>query len=227
MCERQKRRGTHSFFDAVLFFPEGKKNFSIPFFSAPPKLPLLSFQMTRSHAPASAALLACSLLLCAASSAQVREKFFFRRCFFSSASRQHRDSIATASRHRFWQSSKHHCFLFPASRVRRRALIVSFVDVSRRSVAQAVAVTRPPPPLHLLAIAIPLLPSPMHFLALAPLLPLSNFFLLCFLRFAFSCLFSPLTKIERNQLHHLKKKTGLQRPFPQRPPHEHDRKAAF
>ena len=80
--------------------------------------------MTRSHAAASAALLACSVLLCAASSAQVREKFFFRRCFFSSAS---------ASRHRFGQSSKPHCFPFPASRVRRRALIVSFLGVSRRT----------------------------------------------------------------------------------------------
>ena len=42
-------------------------------FPAPPKLLLLAFRMTRSHAAASAALLSCSLLLYAASSAQVRE----------------------------------------------------------------------------------------------------------------------------------------------------------
>ena len=65
---RKRRQGEHS-----LFFLR-RRSFLSCLFSAPPNLPLLAFPMTRSHAAASAALLACSVLLCTASSAQVRER---------------------------------------------------------------------------------------------------------------------------------------------------------
>ena len=76
--EKKKRSRKAFWRHASYFSADGKKNVSVPFF-LPPQLPLLALPMTRSHTAASAALLACSLLLCAASCAQVRgrERSFF------------------------------------------------------------------------------------------------------------------------------------------------------
>ena len=69
-AERERRRGGRERKDALFFFKIGKNSVGFSFCR---KLPLLALPMTRSHAAASAAL-ACTLLLCAASFAEVRER---------------------------------------------------------------------------------------------------------------------------------------------------------
>ena len=80
---REREDATSTPLVAHLFFLNGvgrtEKRLSF-LFTAAPKLPLFGLPMTRSHAAASAVLLACSVLICAASSGQVSERersFFF------------------------------------------------------------------------------------------------------------------------------------------------------
>jgi hypothetical protein len=125
---RKRRRSRKKKDESTVSFKDvGRKERLLSFFlPRPPKPPLLALPMTRSHAAASAALLACSVLLCAASSAQVgeSEKEGFSMSFFL--------LVQCTARHRCTR-----CFpFFPASRVQHRALTVSFLGISRRTYFQ-------------------------------------------------------------------------------------------
>ena len=110
---------------SLSFKDVGRKEKLLSFFSAPPQTPsprAADDSLPRGCFGSAARLLRAALRgeLCPGG----REVFFSSLLFFLLL--QRRDIVSD-------KSSKPHCFPFPASRVRRRALIVSFLDVSRRT----------------------------------------------------------------------------------------------